>query len=308
LAVVTTLSGGLPVVDVTATTPKLGLPVTEAVRGIAVTKVVSKPGLPVTFETAATSAEVAQFLTRTSGLDATHTNAYTALINGLVADGIWAKLDVLHVYATQNQTTALLNLVSTSYNGLALGATLPTFTADRGFLGGVDAAFSGYIDPVFNPATAVSPKHVRDSAHISAWSLTNLNSIIEVAGAVIASTWLTGILTRFTDNSAYFYVNTTLNTGAAVANSIGHYIANRSSSSSVEGYKNGASLVINASNPSIAPANLAMFACAYNLSGTGVKTSGNQLAMMSIGASLNTTDATNFYNRLRTYMTTVGVP
>jgi hypothetical protein len=52
LPVVTVASGGLPVVDVTATTPLLGLPVAEATngRGLAVTKVVGgKPGLPVTY-------------------------------------------------------------------------------------------------------------------------------------------------------------------------------------------------------------------------------------------------------------------
>ena len=45
--VVTVAAGGLPVVEVTA----FGLPVTEAANGygIAVTKVVGKPGLPVTF-------------------------------------------------------------------------------------------------------------------------------------------------------------------------------------------------------------------------------------------------------------------
>jgi hypothetical protein len=54
VAVVTVASGGLPVIDVTATVPKLGLPVTEAVAaggvkyGIAVTKVAAN-GLPVTF-------------------------------------------------------------------------------------------------------------------------------------------------------------------------------------------------------------------------------------------------------------------
>ncbi len=48
-SVVTVASGGMPVVDVTATTPKLGLPVSEATRGIAVTKVVGRPGLAVTF-------------------------------------------------------------------------------------------------------------------------------------------------------------------------------------------------------------------------------------------------------------------
>jgi hypothetical protein len=52
VAVVTVAAGGLPVVDVTATTPRLGMPVTESVngRGIAVTKVtLPRGGLPVTF-------------------------------------------------------------------------------------------------------------------------------------------------------------------------------------------------------------------------------------------------------------------
>ena len=52
LPVVTVASGGLPVADVTATAPKLGLPVKEATNGygIAVTKVAAgKPGLAVTY-------------------------------------------------------------------------------------------------------------------------------------------------------------------------------------------------------------------------------------------------------------------
>jgi hypothetical protein len=50
VAVVTVASGGLPVIDVTATAPRLGLPVTEATTGIPVTKVtLPAGGLPVTF-------------------------------------------------------------------------------------------------------------------------------------------------------------------------------------------------------------------------------------------------------------------
>lgn len=48
----TVTAGGIPVVDVTATTPNFGAPVSEAApgKGIAVTKVVApKPGLAVTF-------------------------------------------------------------------------------------------------------------------------------------------------------------------------------------------------------------------------------------------------------------------
>ena len=56
IAVVTVASGGLPVVDVTATTPHLGKPVTEAAngRGMPITLVTpivvgGRGGMPVTF-------------------------------------------------------------------------------------------------------------------------------------------------------------------------------------------------------------------------------------------------------------------
>jgi hypothetical protein len=92
LAVVTVASGGLPVIDVTATTPKLGVPVTEAANGlgIAVTKVtLPKGGLPVTFVAAdfglwpppvapftPTVLATAQNATLSNGgLTVTHTNA-----------------------------------------------------------------------------------------------------------------------------------------------------------------------------------------------------------------------------------------
>ena len=59
-AVITVASGGLPVIDVTATAPRLGLPVTEALasggvkHGIPVTKVAAN-GLPVTFVVVSTT-------------------------------------------------------------------------------------------------------------------------------------------------------------------------------------------------------------------------------------------------------------
>jgi hypothetical protein len=64
---VTTAAGGLPVIDVTATKPALGLPVTEAVngRGIPVTKVsLTVGGLPVTFvsETGGAVADPAEYI------------------------------------------------------------------------------------------------------------------------------------------------------------------------------------------------------------------------------------------------------
>lgn len=71
------------------------------------------------------------FLARTSGLDATHIAAYKALINGLVADGVWPKLDALWVDATQDSATAVLNLKSASHTATLEGGI--SFAADVGF-------------------------------------------------------------------------------------------------------------------------------------------------------------------------------
>jgi hypothetical protein len=246
---------------------------------------------------------VPAFLQRTSGLDATHVSAYTALINGLVADNVWFKLDMLHIYATQDSTTALLNLVSTNYGGVANGS--PTFTADRGFTG-TDTSNTIFIDTNFNPTTAVSPNFVQNSAHLSGWNLTNAQDARPFMG-VSSGSYNTDIFPLFTDGKAYFFCND--NGGGisvANANGTGHYLANRSGSSATQGYKNGSSIVTG-SPGSLAPINSNMTTISQH-SGAGHLGAGNQMAMASIGSSLSSTDATNFYNRLRTYMTAVGVP
>jgi hypothetical protein len=246
--------------------------------------------------------EAAAFLARTTGLDATHTNAYTALINGLAADGLWSKFDALYVFATQDSATALLNLVSTNFSATTAGGTL-TFTADRGFTAG---AGNGTLTTGFNPTTAPSPNFVQNSAHASAWSVTDPGtSAIAIFGGIGGIE--TDIYPKYTDNNAYFRANSSNIAGVAVADPIGHYVANRSSSSAVQGYKNGSSILSNGSATSGAPANRTFTFGAIGTGG-GVGPCPNQIAAASIGSSLSSTDATNFYNRLRTYMTAVGVP
>lgn len=250
-------------------------------------------------------AEATAFLARTTGLDATHTNAYTALINGLVTDSVFSKLDVLHVYATQNSTTALLNLVSSSYNGTRTGAT---FVADRGMTG-VNASAADYINTNFNPSTA-GGQFVQNSAHFSAWVTTdggtNIGSVLGANNS--GSTIQNNLYPKYSDNNCYVRINSGGIGGVANADSSGHYIGNRSSSVQVNTYRNGSSILSNGAAASTALVNLNMYALATNENGTADGNGAHQLAMISIGSSLSGTDATNFYNRLRTFMTVVGVP
>ena len=250
---------------------------------------------------AASVSASAAFLARTSGLDTTHTNAYTALIDGLVADGVWPKLDVLHIYATQNTTTAQLNLVQSSYPATINGA--PTFTADRGYTG--VGGSTTYLDSGFNPTTAPSPKFTLNSAHLSVWNLTNSNTTVPAVGDSPG----TIMITNYVNSVTYCRINCAGSAGDGPNwGTTGHFVGNRSAASGAgceTSYHNGSSGSVTVeSSTSLSTRNL------YSLGANGSTPSGigHQQAMFSIGSSLSTTDATNFYNRLRTYMTSVGVP
>jgi hypothetical protein len=251
------------------------------------------------------SPEALAFLARTTGLDATHTTAYTTLINALVSASLFPKFDMLHIYATQDATTARLNLISTSY-GVAV-VSGPAFTVDRGYQGAHDG--SNYLDVGFNPSTAPSPKFVRDSAHISTWGVANDSfQFTQYMGGNDVTTrteiypWLQS------DGLIYFRCNSTGSAGVAnVGTTAGHWLANRSSSVQLDGYRNASSLYSNGANASSPVSNIVFNTCAVNDNGTH-RGNGTQCAMASIGSSLSAAEILAFYNILRAYMTTVGVP
>lgn len=253
----------------------------------------------------------AAFLARTSGLDSTHITAYTDLIDGLVADGVWTKLDVLHVYATQDSATALLNLVSTSYNGVANGS--PSFTADRGFTG-ANGGSTVYIDTQFNGNTASSPNYTLNNAHLSVWHVSSQS--LDIARGTVGAGDGTNGFSPSNSPQAYvvggtsytFALNSEWNQalqGGSAASGAGHWLTSRNSSSNNAGYHNAAS-VLGGTNTNGIP-NRNMYSLAANYAGGPIGVPA-QIAMISIGGHLTSTDTTNFYNRLRTYMTAVGVP
>ena len=253
------------------------------------------------------SATVWQFLNRTSGLDATHVSAYQALIDGLVTDGVWSKLDVLYIYATQSAANASLNLVSNNYNAGVRGS--PTFTVDRGFTG-VDNSTTVFIDTGFNCTSAPSPKFTQNSGHLSAWNVTNNWAYNGAIGSYLSGPGNANNCQPQDKGSGYgSYVicaNGVIGDQITVANASGHFIANRTGVNAKTGYRNAVAIMTR-SDTSTAPHNVNLTALGVNVDGVP-KGAGFQLAMNSIGSGLTPTDATNFYNRLRTYMTVVGVP
>ncbi len=235
------------------------------------------------------------------------------LISGLQTDGVWTKLDRLWILAAENTQSALTDMV-----GLVLATAngSPTFTTDRGYTGqdtsGAGTTTTVFINTGFNAVTA-GGNYTQNSSHQSAWSVGDAANAL---GGNSLTGWVgvnyqTLEVWNNSDNTVYGRINQAGGGAAGVGTShVGHWLMNRSGATATQVYKNASSLA----SPNDASTTLdslsAYILCHNNSSSPGVGTWGNtqQTAMASFGGSLSSTDTTNFYNRLRTYMTAVGVP
>jgi hypothetical protein len=284
--------GALITVVVTATNAEGSTPATSAAVG----------PIAAASDAAATTA----FLARTSGLNATHTNAYKALINGLVADGVFAKLDALYLFATQDTTTARLNLVQNNFNCTLTNT--PTFTADRGYTGGAGGS-APYLDSGFSPITS-GGSFARNSACLGIWTITaasdttgnysgGLTSGATVDTSVSNNTFGTGI--AGTINSPFGTPDTEV-----AGTKFGCLLVNRSGASAVQLYKNGVS-VDTATTSSVDPTGVdTLTFLTRHLGGGNNQPSDEQMGAGFFGGSLNATEQGNLYTRLGAFLMAVG--
>jgi hypothetical protein len=252
------------------------------------------------------SSQALAYLARTVGGDEGGNGANIAtLIDGLVSDGVWAKLDALYILAQQNQSDALLNLIGTSY-GLAINNALAAsdprisnvvFTSYKGFSGFSPGA--GFLDTGLNAVMASGLHYTQNSASFGAWSYATTSDQNAIMG--------TGSVTQIFDNYAgsVFYARTNNASVSSVPTSItkGLFVGDRPDASNVFPYQNGVSA------GAIGAASQAMDNSNFWIGGAvGQGVTAQTLSAAFIGASLGAAGQLALYNRLRTYMTSIGVP
>lgn len=251
-------------------------------------------------------AEATAFLARTSGLDVTHTNAYTTLICGLVTDGVWSQLDALYIFATADATTANLNLKSTSFP-ITGGTTTPAFTADRGYKGN---GTTDFLKTGFVPSTA-GGNYTLNAASFGFYDRTNSTDTSATQMGIIDSTddrdqivvVAGGSNTSFRINiTSADFVNVSYTTDTS-----GMYAVRRSASNAYKAFRfgNNAGTATDAAISTNLP-DVEFYICAVNQSGVGTGLTTDQIAAAFIGGGLSDTDVTNLAGRINTYMTTVG--
>lgn len=239
------------------------------------------------------------FLARTSGLSTTERNAYDTMICGMVTDGDWSKIDVLYVFATNNQTTALLNLKSTSFGGTTHGTV--SFSADHGYTG--DAS-TFCIDTGYNASTA-GLNVTATSAAMGIYVLSSRTTGQAWTGIGVqdgSGTPFWGIFAKFADNNAYAQYNG--NAGVAMANAQGQSVAVRTSATAMALWKNNTSVVSNAAaTGGLVNVNMSVF-CENNGS-FNVQNTGDQQSAAFIGSG--GINVANVSARINAYMTALGI-
>ncbi len=258
----------------------------------------------------------ADFIART--VDNTWDAQYTTLIDGLVSDGVWSKLDALWIMCTSTEANAILNLVSTSFT--LVNTNGETFTAASGGVGGFKnvSAPTAYLDTQFNPTTGGTQKYSQNSAHISVWANNNVqaNSPLMAnstsgTGSVIYPNYDTG-----SGHISIYQINDATPTSSSFPTSpggspIGFFVASRTGASgggSQEGYHNGSAQSVTPASSSAAVANDTFVLLADKFGGSITNQYGGiEISAASIGSGLSAGDVTNLYTRIGTFRTAVGL-
>ena len=246
------------------------------------------------------STPATQFFSRITDPGTTRKNLYAALIDGLVADGVWSLLDALWLHASDIVATAKVNLTSSSYLCTQYGTV--TFTADRGIAG--DGS-TGYFATGFIPSSA-GGNYALNSASYGVYDRTSstASDALTQIGAQDSSNNRSFLLLNWTGLIADINAS---GLGSAITNSQhqGSWALSRTTSSLTTVYKNGSAFGTN-TPASAALTTVQFYICARNLSNAGYGYSTDQLAASWIGGGFTTTQLAALQARINTYMTGIG--
>ena len=245
------------------------------------------------------STESQQFIDRlTVAPDSARQTLYEALIDGLVSDGVWTKLDLLYVMTAQESLAARTNLISTNFELEKVGAV--AFNLDHtGYTGPADTA--KFLNTGYNLSSG-GGLYARDSASGGAFLTAGPSAGVD-SGCVLGNPTgdYSNVYPHFSDNRFYWCGNGAFQTGAT-GSSVGLFSWTRSGANTNVGYRNGVQDTAKAdASQALAAQTLRVFLGSATSAAASVK-----LAAVFSGGALLAADHLALYNRLNTYITAVN--
>lgn len=248
------------------------------------------------------TARTTAFATATGITDTTILNALNTFDTGLISNGLATKMKALYPMVGGTATTHKYNFMDARDVNAAFRLQ---------FSGGGVHSLTGYKPNGTNAYadTFYNPYYQGDSAnsgHLSYYSRTDSNATeIEIGSR---TNWLAyNFLEIRTAGFTYPVINQlTASTSFADSNSIGFYLANRTSSTVLNGWKSGVkkvSSIVGAADVSYYP----IFIGALNVNGVSTTNySTKECAFASIGSGLTDAEALTFYNLVQAMQTSLS--
>jgi len=220
-----------------------------------------------------------------------------ALVDGLIADGVWTSLDSLYVTAAPAEADTLVNWKNPGTNNLTKTGTV-THAADVSMTGngttGRLTCSTKFNDAGFGWA--------QNSAHIMVWTTgTRTNAFTCGSDDTITNSARVVLTADNSFDSATFRINTpNSSAGKATTAATGMFLAQRTAAAVSQAYQNGAAIGTADTDASVGECDgkftlCAGYTTAWAYSSTGIKAG-------SFGPSLTGTQITALYNRLNTYL------
>lgn len=228
--------------------------------------------------------------------DDTRKQLIDTLVGDLKTAGVWAKLDILQIFAAASQSASLLNWKGASF-AASVGAGSPVFVADNGWF------VNGIADNLdLGAAPSGLTQFAQNSAFYGGWMRTP-NGVAR-ANSILGTTTTNActLNARTSTNLIGARINgTTADTSIASTNFYGMTTANRPSSTQIQSGRNGVRGSLQSSTSSAKSAVRFGFGKCNNLFAEG------QIQAFFAGAALSDAEELALYNGLSAYMTAIGV-
>ena len=245
----------------------------------------------------AVDADAQAFISAAGITNLTQASAVNVLVNDLKTYGLWTKMKALYPMVGGTATSHKFNLkdprdLDAAYRLVFNGGWVHSST------GAKPNGTTGYANSFLAP-NAMGQNNI----HVSFYSRTDINALSADIGAGSGSSFV-DIIPRYIGNG-YVYANTSQGDWFVNPSSTGLYIANRIVAGIVSLFKNNTK-VINGTRGSNPPSTYSFYLGAENNTSVSTSYSSREQAFASIGDGLTDTEATNFYNSVQKFQTTLG--
>jgi len=219
------------------------------------------------------------------------------LLIDLKTAGIWNKLDSFRVYATNGSSSYAL--IDWKRLVLCTAVNSPTFTTNVGYRGN---GTSSYINSNYNP-TANAVNYTLNSASIFAY-ISAVRTIGQIQAYQGASGVAQLIIAAGTNGIGESYINSSTTGVFNNTTGIGFQLVNRTNSTTLNVYYQGALQNTNSAIASVSIPNRTIWDFSANNGGTGSLFSDVGNAIIGYGANL-TAEQSDFNNAVNAYMTSI---